>query len=164
MDDWVVLSGRVDDEPSTKAPVEEEFFDAWDRPSHLTSSDRTSRPTRAPYIAAPAPSSDEAVRKFKNAKAISSDQFFGNGNDMDSEARANLTKFEGQSSIGSAELFGGKAGPSVGGGGSSYYSSYADHVPELSDIKDSVRGAASKVAGKLSNIGASVSGYLSNQY
>jgi len=163
MDDWVVLSGRVDDEPNTKAVEErEEFFDAWDRPSH-PSSDRTSRPTRTPYISAPAPSSDEAVRKFKNAKAISSDQFFGNGNDMDSEARANLTKFEGQSAIGSAELFGGKGGASVAGG-SSYYSSYADHVPELADIKDSVKGAASKVAGKLSNIGSSVSSYLSNQY
>jgi len=81
----VVLSGRVDDEPSTKTTVEEreEFFDAWDRPSHGTSSDRTSRSTRAPYISAPATSSDEAVRKFKNAKAISSDQFFGNGNDAD---------------------------------------------------------------------------------
>lgn len=37
--------------------------------------------SKAPVVSAPA--SEEAVKKFGNAKAISSDQFFGNGQQMD---------------------------------------------------------------------------------
>lgn len=51
------------------------------------------------------------------------------------EIRANLSRFEGQNAIGSAELF---------GGGSSQqpqkasWSSYSEQIPEMADIKDSV--------------------------
>ncbi|KAI9111398.1 hypothetical protein K1719_017088 [Acacia pycnantha] len=51
--------------------------------------------------------SDEARRKFSNAKAISSSQFFGDQNRAaDVDAQVTLSKFSGSSSISSADLFG----------------------------------------------------------
>lgn len=94
------------------------------------------------------------MKKFANAKAISSDQFFGHGQEMDFETRSTLSRFEGQSAIGSADLFGnGQSAQQQG-------FSYSDHVPEMADIKDSLRQGASKVADKLSNISSSFSAYL----
>lgn len=50
-------------------------------------------------------SSDAAQKKFGNAKAISSDQFFTD-RETDYETKANLNRFQGSSSISSAEFFG----------------------------------------------------------
>jgi len=165
-DDWILLSSTRDDVGLCTDRVDEnrdEFFDAWDAPP--ISEKQYNIPPYRPLASRPAPvpayaPNEDAVKKYGNAKAISSDQFFGKTADMDYETRANLSRFDGQTGIGSADLFGnGNTAPS-----SSYYSSYADHVPEMSDIKDSVKGAASKVAGKLSGIGSSVSSYLSDRY
>jgi len=60
------------------------------------------------------------------------------------------------SGISSAELFGEK---SAGSG----YSSYAEHIPEFSDIKDSVMTGVSKVTEKLSGLGGTMSAYLSSR-
>ncbi|XP_047944164.1 probable ADP-ribosylation factor GTPase-activating protein AGD8 [Salvia hispanica] len=57
---------------------------------------------------------DEARKKFSNAKSISSAQYFGNqtkANDL--EASATLEKFSGSSSISSADLFGQESGSPV---------------------------------------------------
>ncbi|XP_019102466.1 PREDICTED: ADP-ribosylation factor GTPase-activating protein AGD10-like [Camelina sativa] len=50
---------------------------------------------------------DEARKKFTNAKSISSAQYFGNDNNSaDLEAKSTLKKFSGSSAISSADLFG----------------------------------------------------------
>lgn len=50
--------------------------------------------------------SDEARKKFSNAKSISSSQFFGDQNKANADAQATLSKFSGSSAISSADLFG----------------------------------------------------------
>ncbi|XP_019156217.1 PREDICTED: probable ADP-ribosylation factor GTPase-activating protein AGD9 [Ipomoea nil] len=49
---------------------------------------------------------DEARKKFSNAKSISSAQFFGDQNKAGGEASVSLQKFSGSSAISSADLFG----------------------------------------------------------
>ncbi|XP_049377157.1 probable ADP-ribosylation factor GTPase-activating protein AGD8 [Solanum stenotomum] len=49
---------------------------------------------------------DEARKKFTNAKAISSAQFFGDQSKAEMEASVSLKKFSGSSAISSADLFG----------------------------------------------------------
>lgn len=101
----------------------------------------TSVKTSAP--AAIVPASEDAVKKFGNAKSISSDRYFGTGQEMDYETRVNLARFEGQKGIGSADLW--------GNGTAQHTSSYSDHIPEMSDIKESIRAGAGKVVDKLSS-------------
>ncbi|PAV72314.1 hypothetical protein WR25_17923 isoform A [Diploscapter pachys] len=111
---------------------------------------RSSRQAGGPTHAA-APEVD-VQKKFANAKAISSDMYFGS-NEMDYETKAALSRFEGQSSLGSADLW--------GNGQQQQSSSYASQVPEMSDIKDSLRAGASKVAEKFSSLSSSLSSYMS---
>lgn len=61
------------------------------------------------------------------------------------ERKANLSRFEGSSSISSAEYFGTGSSPNSGGG---------SHLTttDLEDVKESVRQGVTKVAGKLSSI------------
>lgn len=49
---------------------------------------------------------DEARKKFSNAKSISSAQFFGDQNKTDADAQVSLQKFSGSTAISSADLFG----------------------------------------------------------
>ncbi|KAI6242810.1 Arf-GAP domain-containing protein [Aphelenchoides fujianensis] len=130
--------------PAPKAEPKDDFFDAWEKPQSNLPSRRVD--TIKPAVVSTAPASEDAVKKFGKAKAISSDQYFGNGQEMDYETRANLSRFEGQSAIGSADLW--------GGGQAQPTSSYSDHIPEMSDVKDSVRAGMSKVADKFSSLGS----------
>uniref|UniRef100_A0A1I7XBQ9 Arf-GAP domain-containing protein n=1 Tax=Heterorhabditis bacteriophora TaxID=37862 RepID=A0A1I7XBQ9_HETBA len=122
----------------------DEFFDSWEQqPSKMYNNP----PKKAPMIGLS--SEIDVQKKFGNAKAISSDMYFGN-NEMDCETKAALSRFEGQTSLGSADLW-----------GNGSQSHYVSQVPEMSDIKDSLRAGASKVAEKFSSLSSSFSSYMS---
>ncbi|KAL3994039.1 putative GTPase activating protein for Arf family protein [Acanthocheilonema viteae] len=145
-------SNIIDDRCIIKKTAGDDFFDNWGTPASTTSIKKPSRPSITTAITEP--SNDSTLKKFANARAISSDQYFG-GPQVDYEAQSRLNRFEGSSGIGSADLFG-------DGENSSYGSGYASQMPEMATIRDSVRVGASKVAGKLSSLSNSVAYYLAN--
>ncbi|RZC42979.1 ADP-ribosylation factor GTPase-activating protein 2 [Asbolus verrucosus] len=100
-------------------------------------------------------SSDVAQKKFGNAKAISSDQFFNDG-EPDYETKANLNRFQGSSSISSAEFF--------GNGKETVPSSHSLQAYDLEDVKESVRQGVTKVAGKISSLANGVMSSLQDRY
>ncbi|XP_003742094.1 ADP-ribosylation factor GTPase-activating protein 2 [Galendromus occidentalis] len=102
--------------------------------------------------------SEEAVKKFANAKSISSEQFFGGDHSNDFETRANLSRFEGSNSISSSDYFGDgqNAGSSTG--------SLSSHTPNLYEIKEGLRDGATKVASRLSSIASGVMSSLQKGY
>ena len=63
------------------------------------------------------------------------------------ERKTNLARFEGSSSISSADYFGRNE---PGSGTTGYASSI--QTPDLEDVKESVRQGVTKVAGKLSSL------------
>lgn len=124
--------------------------------------------------------SDSIQKKFGGAKAISSDQFFGN-EQSSFERSANLSRFQGSNSISSADYFGDgtqatttarrefflilyfqfffKISIEFSGGPSLQFTS-----PDLDDVKESVRQGVTKVAGRLSSLASDVSGYIQDKY
>lgn len=72
------------------------------------------------------------------------------------ERKANLSRFEGSTSISSADYFGngsaGRSNAGGGGGGGSGGISIQIQGPDLEDVKESVRQGVTKVAGKLSSL------------
>ncbi|XP_063236524.1 ADP-ribosylation factor GTPase-activating protein 2 [Bacillus rossius redtenbacheri] len=122
-----------------------------------------SRPRRA-EPPAPPPDSDQAQKKFGSAKAISSEQFFGDSADSSWERKANLTRFEGSSSISSADYFGAGpgGGPGARGGGGGLTAQL--HTPDFDDVRESVRQGVTKVAGKLSSMANGVMSSIQDRY
>ncbi|KAG0720326.1 ADP-ribosylation factor GTPase-activating protein 2 [Chionoecetes opilio] len=93
---------------------------------------------------------NQAQQKFGNAKAISSDMFFQD-RDPDTEVRSNLARYEGSTSISSAELF--------GSGQQNQRQSYSGgslQAPDLDEVRESVRQGVTKVAGRLGNLANNV--------
>ncbi|XP_022251688.1 ADP-ribosylation factor GTPase-activating protein 2-like isoform X2 [Limulus polyphemus] len=121
----------------------------------LTRDDSSTQSRRSTAAAlSSVPSGDEAQRKFGNAKAISSDQFFGNSRDSNFECREKLSRFEGSSSISSSDYF----GESSAAKGSSY------NAPNLYDIKEGVKDGVTKVAGRLSSLANGVMTSFQERY
>ncbi|VDP19134.1 unnamed protein product [Soboliphyme baturini] len=110
------------------------------------------------------PPSEEAQHKFGGAKSISSDQFFGGGS-TDFEARQNLSRFEASSAISSSDFFN-EEPKSHSTKTASRYSvpSLNVQLPDLIDIKESVRSGVATVANKLSTLSTNVSSYISVSY
>lgn len=102
-------------------------------------------------------SSDEAQRKFGNAKAISSAQFFNNG-EADAESKATLNRFQGSNSISSAEFFG-RDEDARRGLGPSNLPAY-----DLEDVKESVRQGVTRVAGKIGSLANGLMSSIQDRY
>jgi len=104
----------------------------------------------------------EALKKFGNAKAISSDQFFQDANGADYERRANLSRFEGSTGISSSDYFG--SGNTQARGYSSSSASYNIQTPDLDEVKESVRQGVTKVASKLSSLANNLASSIQDRY
>jgi ADP-ribosylation factor GTPase-activating protein 2/3 len=105
--------------------------------------------------------SDDAVKKFGNAKSISSDMFFDDkgANDRD----ANLSRFQGSSSI-SSDMYFNRDAPA--GGMNRSASSYSSNMqaPDMDDVKESVKQGVNKVAGRLSNMASGMMNQIQDRY
>ncbi|XP_015607671.1 ADP-ribosylation factor GTPase-activating protein 2 isoform X2 [Cephus cinctus] len=110
----------------------------------------------------------EAQKKFGSAKAISSDQYFRDSSGDDSwERKSNLRRFEGSSSISSADYFGtgtstqpsSSSSMSMSLGGSSGAGSV-----DLDDVRESVRQGVNKVAGRLSSLANAAVSSIQDRY
>ncbi|XP_077286936.1 ADP-ribosylation factor GTPase activating protein 3 isoform X2 [Arctopsyche grandis] len=101
---------------------------------------------------------DSAVKKFGGAKAISSDQFFGDDAANKFERDANLNRFQGSTSISSADFF-----------GSTDRNQRNTHphfkpLDNLEDIKEGLRQGVTNVAGKLSSLANGVMSSIQDRY
>ncbi|XP_071589337.1 ADP-ribosylation factor GTPase-activating protein 3 [Heliangelus exortis] len=99
----------------------------------------------------------EALKKFGNVKAISSDMYFGRQDHADYEARARLERLSGSSSISSADLFEDQKRQPTG----SY--NITNVLPSAPDIAQFKQGVKS-VAGKLSVLANGVMTSIQDRY
>ncbi|XP_076860973.1 ADP-ribosylation factor GTPase-activating protein 3 [Brachyhypopomus gauderio] len=101
--------------------------------------------------------SDDAQKKFGDAKAISSDMFFGKQDNSEFETRARLERFSGNSAISSADLFEDQKKKT-----SSSYSltNVLPSAPDMAQLKIGVRS----VAGKLSVMASGVMSSIQDRY
>ncbi|XP_048011506.1 ADP-ribosylation factor GTPase-activating protein 3 [Megalobrama amblycephala] len=141
---------------SCRLPEEESsdpFFFQQADVDHDTERSAARRTTEPRYV------SDDAQRKFANAKAISSDMFFGKQDNSEYEVRARLEHYSGSSAISSADLFDDQKKSSVSGG-SSRLSNMMPAVPDMMQLKSGVRS----VAGKLSVMASGVVSSIQDRY
>ncbi|XP_043473714.1 ADP-ribosylation factor GTPase-activating protein 2 isoform X2 [Leptopilina heterotoma] len=105
----------------------------------------------------------DAQKKFGCAKAISSDQYFRDTiGDDNWERKNNLRRFEGSSSISSADYFGtGQSNPTSPT--SSLSMNFEGRV-DLEDVRESVRQGVNKVAGKLSSLANAAVSSIQDRY
>ncbi|XP_077494031.1 ADP-ribosylation factor GTPase activating protein 3 isoform X1 [Amblyomma americanum] len=145
-----------DDGPSSR-PAPAPSSSSWD--TVLTSApERDDSSGRSRHVVQQGPTTDEARKKFGNAKAISSEQFFHGSRDSDFEKRTQLARFEGSSSISSADYFGG------GPGSSNVAHSSSMSGPNLYEIREGVRDGVTKVASRLSSLANGVMSSLQDRY
>ncbi|GAB0100850.1 ADP-ribosylation factor GTPase-activating protein 2 [Sergentomyia squamirostris] len=107
---------------------------------------------------------DEAQKKFGGAKAISSDQFFGNESGSTYERSSNLARFQGSTSISSEDYFDDGTGRSMNRGGPSRMRNMDIRGPNLDDVKESVRHGVTMVAGRLSNLANEMMSTIQDKY
>uniref|UniRef100_A0AAX7U2A6 ADP-ribosylation factor GTPase-activating protein 2 n=1 Tax=Astatotilapia calliptera TaxID=8154 RepID=A0AAX7U2A6_ASTCA len=106
-------------------------------------------------VSASVSESSEARQKFANAKAISSDMFFGRESSAEYDAKTRLESMSGSTSISSADLF---------GDGSDHKASGFDSVlPSGSDIAQFKQGVKT-VAGKMAVLANGVMNTIQDRY
>ncbi|KAM9230077.1 ADP-ribosylation factor GTPase-activating protein 3 isoform 2-T2 [Dugong dugon] len=168
-DSYFTSSSRYFDEP---LELRSSSFSSWDDSSDsywkkeaikdtdtiLKTTGYSDRPTarRKPDYE-PVENTDEAQKKFGNAKAISSDMYFGRQAQADFETRARLERLSASSSISSADLFEEqRKQPS----GNYNLTSVLPAAPDMAQFKQGVRS----VAGKLSVFANGVMTSIQDRY
>ncbi|XP_029178341.1 ADP-ribosylation factor GTPase-activating protein 2 isoform X2 [Nylanderia fulva] len=109
----------------------------------------------------------EAQKKFGSAKAISSEQYFQDStSDNLWERKNNLRRFEGSSSISSADYFGteGSTPTSPTSSLSMRLTAGRAGVVDLDDVRESVRQGVNKVAGRLSSLANAAVSSIQDRY
>ncbi|XP_072748311.1 ADP-ribosylation factor GTPase-activating protein 3 isoform X1 [Anoplolepis gracilipes] len=109
----------------------------------------------------------EAQKKFGSAKAISSDQYFQDStSDNVWERKNNLRRFEGSSSISSADYFGTESSTPTSPTSSLSMRLTAGRagVVDLDDVRESVRQGVNKVAGRLSSLANAAVSSIQDRY
>ncbi|KAL6256830.1 hypothetical protein P5V15_011769 [Pogonomyrmex californicus] len=109
----------------------------------------------------------EAQKKFGSAKAISSEQYFQDSNSDNAwERKNNLRRFEGSSSISSADYFGTESSTSTSPTSSLSMRLTAGRagVVDLDDVRESVRQGVNKVAGRLSSLANAAVSSIQDRY
>ncbi|XP_051974205.1 ADP-ribosylation factor GTPase-activating protein 3 isoform X2 [Xyrauchen texanus] len=104
--------------------------------------------------------SDDARRKFGDAKAISSDMYFNKQESSEYDVWNRLESFSGSSAISSADLFEEqkKSAPS---GGSYSLSNVLPNVPDMMQFKSGVRSVAGKLSVMASGVVTSIQDHYS---
>ncbi|KAL0112433.1 hypothetical protein PUN28_012043 [Cardiocondyla obscurior] len=107
----------------------------------------------------------EAQKKFGSAKAISSEQYFQDStSDNLWERKNNLRRFEGSSSISSADYFGIESPTSPTSSLSMRLTAGRAGVVDLDDVRESVRQGVNKVAGRLSSLANAAVSSIQDRY
>ncbi|XP_067855777.1 ADP-ribosylation factor GTPase-activating protein 2 isoform X2 [Heptranchias perlo] len=101
--------------------------------------------------------SEEAQKKFGNVKAISSDMYFGKQDPAEYEAKTQLERFSGSSSISSADLFKGEKKQTSA---NMSLTNVLPTAPDMAQFKQGVRS----VAGKLSVLANGVMTSIQDRY
>uniref|UniRef100_A0A3Q1G667 ADP-ribosylation factor GTPase-activating protein 2 n=1 Tax=Acanthochromis polyacanthus TaxID=80966 RepID=A0A3Q1G667_9TELE len=94
---------------------------------------------RKAEVSSPVSESSEARQKFANAKAISSDMFFGRESSAEYDAKTRLESMSGSTSISSADLFG-------DGRRTAGLDSVLPSGPDIAQFKQGVKTVAGKMA------------------
>uniref|UniRef100_A0A8C1RW96 ADP-ribosylation factor GTPase-activating protein 3 n=1 Tax=Cyprinus carpio TaxID=7962 RepID=A0A8C1RW96_CYPCA len=144
---------RLLDEPAGSSDL---FFSQWKGATkqtdvYMDADERVSARRKEPQ-----PVSDDAQRKFANAKAISSDMFFGKQDNAEYEVRARLENFSGSSAISSADLFDEQKKAAAASSGSYSLSRVLPAVPDMMQFKSGVRSVAGKLSGMASGVVSSI--------
>nr|XP_033809028.1 ADP-ribosylation factor GTPase-activating protein 3 isoform X2 [Geotrypetes seraphini] len=100
---------------------------------------------------------DDAQKKFGNAKAISSDMYFGKQDNAEYEARSRLERFSGSSSISSVDLFEDQKKQPTG---NYQLSNVLPSAPDMAQFKQGVKS----VAGRLSVLANGVMTSIQDRY
>lgn len=151
------FSSRLLDEAAGST---DQFFSQW-KPAtmqpdvYLDKDERVSARRKEPHAV-----SDDAQRKFGDARAISSDMFFGKQDNSEYEVRARLENFSGSSAISSADLFDEQKKTAAASSGSYSLSKVLPAVPDMMQFKSGVRS----VAGKLSVMASGVVSSIQDRY
>ncbi|XP_068174830.1 ADP-ribosylation factor GTPase-activating protein 2 isoform X3 [Antennarius striatus] len=100
-------------------------------------------PSRRKAEVSPVSESSEARQKFANAKAISSDMFFGRETSAEYDAKTRLENMSGSTAISSADLFG---DGSDNKGRAAGFDSVLPSGPDIAQFKQGVKTVAGKMA------------------